>query len=175
MRAALFRSLIRRWDDKTPGLPAVLEIQILLDTTARAFGEKGRLICFSRPDAALRKYAEFTTACMSRGEADPERLYREAYKTGSAVRRVTGFKRKDDAERLVRWLYGNIGISMEARLPGDVAVSDCYFSRFYTPEQCALMSYVDSGVIAGICGGGRLEFSERITEGCDRCAAVFNK
>ena len=44
-------------------------------------------------------------------------------------------------------------------------------SRIYTPEECALMSNVDSGMIAGILGGGSLTFSERITEGCGGCRA----
>ena len=58
---------------------------------------------------------------------------------------------------------------------GEIVVTDCYFSRFYTPEQCAIMSSVDSGIIAGLCGGGTLTFTERITEGCRRCRACFSK
>ena len=58
---------------------------------------------------------------------------------------------------------------------GEIVVTDCYFSRFYTPEQCAVMSSVDSGIIAGLCGGGTLTFTERITEGCRQCRACFSK
>lgn len=58
---------------------------------------------------------------------------------------------------------------------GEIVVTDCYFSRYYTPEQCAVMSSVDSGIIAGLCGGGTLTFTERITEGCGRCRACFSK
>lgn len=58
---------------------------------------------------------------------------------------------------------------------GEIVVTDCYFSRYYTPEQCAVMSSVDSGIIAGLCGGGTLTFTERITEGCRRCRACFSK
>lgn len=173
MRSIIFRKLLQRLKRNTPGVIAVTEIQVLLDTTARAFGAKGRAVWFRRPAAALRKYAEFTADCMRRSQADPERLYEEAYKTGSMVRRVTGFRRKEDLEDLVCWLYSNIGISMEADLPGEVIVGRCYFSSFYTPQQCALMSLVDSGVIAGICCGGRLDFTERLTEGCGRCRAIF--
>ena len=64
---------------------------------------------------------------------------------------------------------------MNGTIPGEITVSSCYFSKFYTPKQCALMSYVDSGIIAGLCGGGNLRFTERITEGCGRCTAVFMK
>ena len=65
------------------------------------------------------------------------------------------------------------GILMDGHLPGEIKVSSCYFSRFYTPEQCALMSYMDSGIIAGILGGGKIEFTERITEGCGGCKVFF--
>ena len=34
---------------------------------------------------------------------------------------------------------------------------------------------VDAGIIAGLYGGGTLRFSERITEGCGQCRAVFRK
>lgn len=64
-------------------------------------------------------------------------------------------------------------------LSGEITVPECYFSRYYTPEQCAIMSFVDSGIIAGICGttdpaSGYLLFTERITEGCGRCRACFH-
>ena len=95
------------------------------------------------------------------------------YRTGERVRRLTGFTEKADLERLVFYLYRNIGILMDGHLPGEIKVSSCYFSRFYTPEQCALMSYMDSGIIAGILGGGKIEFTERITEGCGNCRAFF--
>ena len=95
------------------------------------------------------------------------------YRTGERVRRLTGFTEKADLERLVFYLYRNIGLLMDGHLPGEIKVSSCYFSRFYTPEQCALMSYMDSGIIAGILGGGKIEFTERITEGCGGCKVFF--
>ena len=48
------------------------------------------------------------------------------------------------------------------------------FRRFYTPAQCRVMSRVDAGIIAGICGGGKLRFTQRITEDCSCCKACFS-
>lgn len=154
---------------------------------------------FADPDAALRQYAEFTASCMSSaaacsdpdgyvktgtGEAGsdaggapdtelPDRLYQEAFRLGSLIRRITGFRDRRDLDRLIFCLYRNIDISMSGSTDCGLIVSGCFFSEFYTPWQCRLMSCVDSGVIAGICGGGRLEFTERITEGCGRCRACL--
>ena len=94
---------------------------------------------------------------------------------GNRLRRITGFTDSKDLQQLVFFLYRNIHIAMGGRLPGEIRVSSCYFSHFYTPKQCALMSYVDSGIIAGLFGGGNLKFVERITEGCGRCTAIFKE
>jgi hypothetical protein len=56
---------------------------------------------------------------------------------------------------------------------GDIVVRRCSFSRRYSAEVCRLMSRLDAGVLAGLAGGGELAFSERLTEGSDRCRARF--
>lgn len=194
------RGILRALEQYTPAWVVCLEIRILYRTTARAFGvpEKkiplwsagqalrirdvrqalrtgfaGQTLRNGYAEQALRDYAAYSARCLMRCKADPGRIYREAYRTGERVRRLTGFTEKADLERLVFYLYRNIGILMDGHLPGEIKVSSCYFSRFYTPEQCALMSYMDSGIIAGILGGGKIEFTERITEGCGGCKAFF--
>ena len=103
-----------------------------------------------------------------------DRLYQAAYAIGSRIRSITGFTDIKDLKRLVFFLYRNIGITMDGCLPGEITVSGCYFGRLYTPRECALMSYMDSGIIAGLFGGGKLVFTERISEGCGRCTAHFS-
>lgn len=171
----MFRKLLDKFTERTPGWIASAEIQVLLDTTAKAFGVKGLRVWNHRPERALREYAEFTSACMKRGTADPGRLYAESFRTGSAVRRITGFRSRKDIEDLTFYLYSNIGITMGGSIPGEVTVPDCYFSRYYSPQECKVMSSVDSGMIAGIAGGGSLVFTERLTEGRSCCRAVFTK
>lgn len=173
MRADLARAVLTRLEKHTPEWVRSLEIQILADLTARAFQVPRRTL-WNKPAAlALRQYADFTVLCMDTQEIDPDALYRAAFELGRRLRLLTGLYRKQDAERLVFYLYRNIDITMAGELPGEITVPDCFFARFYTPRQCAVMSAVDAGIIAGICGGGRLRFSQRITEGCGLCRASF--
>ena len=173
MRARIARKLLRRLERHTPALLVGVQLQILLNLAARAFHTPGKSVWRHAPAQALREYAEFTADCTRRGGAKPETLYREAFDLGQRLRRLTGFTDAADVERLIFYLYRNLQISMSGRLPGGITVRKCYFSGFYTPEQCALMSAVDSGVIAGLLGGGTLTFTRRITEGHKTCAACF--
>lgn len=125
---------------------------------------------------ALRAYALFTKQCMedAGSEIDPLRLYSLSYNLGRKVRALTSFTDQEDLERLVFLLYRNIGITMKGNIPGILTVPACYFSHVYTPEQCSLISAMDAGIIAGICGDGTLHFSQRLTEGCPCCRAYFS-
>lgn len=58
--------------------------------------------------------------------------------------------------------------------PGTVTVRRCYFSRFYAPNMCRVMSAMDRGIFAGLFGGGELTFKSRITEGLPCCRAEFS-
>ncbi len=173
MRSALFRKILTRLEKHTPDRLLRLQYQILLNTTARAFSVPSEHIRARDPARALREYADFSRSCMERGQAEPERLYREAFRTGARIRRLCGFSEPDDLCRLVFYLYRSIRIHMQGEIPGELRVTDCYFSAFYTPEQCRLMSCIDSGLIAGLFGGSALRFSQRITEGCGDCRACF--
>ena len=198
----LSRKLLQQLERHTPDRVRSMEIQILMNLAARAFRVPGKKVWHLPADEALRTYAEFTVQCMKTKHAAPRVLYLQAYTVGSRVRRLTGLTDRHAIEQLVFYLYSNIRIQMFGNLPaidktaqnrnkqnnnehkvskqdypayGEVVVTDCYFSRYYTPEQCAVMSSVDSGIIAGLCGGGTLTFTERITEGCSRCRACFFK
>ena len=175
MRARIARNLLRRLERHTPALLVGVQSQILLNLAARAFHAPGKSVWRRAPGEALREYAEFTVDCMRRGGAKPENLYREAFDLGERLRRLTGFTDAEDMERLIFYLYRNLQISMSGHLPGEITIRTCYFSGFYTPEQCALMSYADSGIISGLFGGGTLTFTGRITEGHKTCAACFRR
>lgn len=170
MRARLFRRLIRAAEKHELKILQDIELRVLMLLAAKSFDmPKG---C---SDSSLEGYALFTKKCMEEGSADPERLYNDAYELGSRIRKITGLSSDPDLERLIFLLYRNIGIDMSGSIRGTFTVDECYFSNYYTADQCALMSNVDSGIIGGICLGGHLEFSERITEGCGRCRACFDK
>jgi hypothetical protein len=76
--------------------------------------------------------------------------------------------------RGARLLYGILSIDFQGAPDGDIVINRCFFSRDYTPKTCALMSGLDEGVLAGLSGGGRLEFSARITENKAVCRARFD-
>ncbi len=170
----MMRGVLRLLEWHTPGLIISMEIRILYHLTANCFGVSGKRLRARCPKEALEEYAAFTVECMQRRKADPRRLYREAYRLGARIRRLIGFTEREDLERLIFYLYKNIRIQMDGQLPGEVTVDGCYFSRFYSPGQCAMMSHVDAGIITGIMGGGSFAFTKRLTEGCSCCRACLS-
>lgn len=168
LREELFRRILYYLERHPSDIFARIEMQILLQATARAFGRRGICVLFS--GNPLGKYADFTKDCM-KTPADRKRLYRISFRLGRKIREIVGFRRPEDLQQLVFLLYRNIGITMMGEIPGEVLVSECFFSRVYTARECRCISAMDGGIIAGICGSGRLHFTERITEGCSHCRA----
>lgn len=173
LREKISRRLLSRMEKHTPRFFYRIQIQALADLAADSFGRERIRISRGSHAQALKEYAQFTELCMETCTADPERLFRDAYDLGAKVRRLSGLTDRSDLQKLVFQLYRNIDIFMVGELPGEISVLGCYFSRFYTPRQCELMSCVDSGIVSGIFGGGELTFSRRITEGCESCVARF--
>ena len=67
-----------------------------------------------------------------------------------------------------------LAIDLRTDQQGNVVVDRCAFASWYSPGVCRLMSSLDAGLIAGLTHGGRLTFSERITEGRPRCLAAIS-
>ena len=177
-RACLFRFLLLCLEKRRPQVFDCLVIRILMNTTAAAFRVDPAPVPVRPGGAAkaLDAYASFTKRCMEDPRlmqpAGNKRLFHYALVLGRKVRALTGFTDSRDRQRLVFLLYRCIGIRMDGQLPGTVTVTDCFFSSSYTPAQCAWMSGMDSGIVAGICGSGKLHFSQRITQGCAVCSAT---
>lgn len=160
-------------------LLARIELQLLMNLTAKAFGQKP-LHVWTRPHAqALTAYAACTRDWMQNTTMVPDVLqsamYRRALRMGRLLRRLTFFLRDAGHARLVFALYKGIGIDMHGALPGEIQVRACFFSRCYTPGMCALISAMDDGMVSGIMGGGRLTFTQRMTEGCGCCRACLTR
>ena len=175
MRARLVRLLLKRMEGHIPSPVGSIALQILLNATARAYGKRRVRIWRLPWGQALKAYGAFSQRCLRESTASPGRVFEEAYRLGAWVRRMTGFREREDLESLVFFLYRLIGIRMDGSLPGKVRVSACFFSSLYAPSECKRMSSMDAGLIAGIFGGGSLVFSRRITEGCEECEAHFEK
>ena len=110
-----------------------------------------------------------------------ERLYWNAYRLGRTPGWLLRVQGVDDVMALGRSLYdildidfyGSVSDSVSGSDSGEITISRCYFSSFYSPEACQVMSAMDRGLLAGLAGGGELMFSQRITEGHPCCRARF--
>ncbi len=155
-----------------------IELQLLMNLTARALGEKPRRI-WTRPHSeALKVYAEYTGSRLRRGADDVtlQRMNSEALKMGRRLRRLFCVCSDDRARRLLVVLYRHIGISLSWTDGQQLCFNRCYFSGHYTPAACRAASALDDGIIRGITGqtACRLCFSQRITEGCSCCKAKLS-
>ena len=180
MRTQLFmQTPLPRWVE-------AITVQVLCETFARAFDVEAPRVWRLRIDEAgnrpdLFAFREFSAACMEEALRSPryaaqrkERLRTLAEELGSHVRTALA---PDDGELagLVSRSYAIIGIDVEGSVPGALTFRKCYFSERYTPALCAFMSAFDDGFVSGLCGGGKLAFDTRITEGCPNCEARFER
>lgn len=152
-----------------------IELQLLMNLTAHALGQKPKRI-WTLPNAeALKAYAEYTSSNLQAGadEALLERMHTETYKMGRLLRRLFLINNEARAQQLIVALYRNIGIKLSFESSRQLCFHSCYFSRFYTPQACKAASALDDGIIRGILGmeSEHLHFSQRITEGCKQCRA----
>ena len=152
----------------------------LFRSTAAAFRcDMPRLSGLSR-EQCLLEYARFTADRAEEALRDGSdlselqgRLYRNAYRLGRAPGWLLRVRSVDDVMALGRFLYGILDIDFEGSGSGEITIGRCYFSSFYSPEVCQVMSAMDRGLLAGLAGAGELVFMERITEGRPCCRAHF--
>jgi hypothetical protein len=148
----------------------------LFCSTAQAFGAGLPEIKGLSSSRLLETYALFTRKAaeeVSAKNEDPEavrlHLFQNASDLGATLRQRFHLRSRDDVLKMSRIIYKILGISFEGRPDGEVIIRSCYFSRFYSGDVCRLISALDEGAAAGLAGGGRLEFSQRMTDGHDCC------
>jgi hypothetical protein len=151
------------------GVPSLLEGQALDDRNSLP------RLSF---DEYLRAYALFTREQAEKALRDGRdiralktQLYRNAYPLGGRLREIFGVDTMEEVIQLGQILYQAIGVEVQGDPQGNVTVNRCYFSQFYSAPVCDLISALDDGVFSGLSGGGRLEFSERLTDGRTCCKA----
>ena len=172
---------LRALELHVPRWVARAALRQLFGATAAAFGCEAVDADGSDRRALLERYASFTRRCAEGAMADradvdavSRRMWDNAYALGASFRRRLGVRTRDDASRAARVAYRMIGIDLRADPAGRGTVDRCVFAQRYSPEVCRLMSSLDAGLIAGLTRGGRLTFSERITEGRPRCLAQIS-
>ncbi len=162
-------------------LPEFIRAEILgalFEATADAFGCAVPSHEHLSYDECLRAYALFTSqqaeVALQEGcdrTVLKARLYHNAYPLGEKLRRWFGIDEVGEVMEIGHILYQAIGVDFAGDAQGQVTVSRCYFSQFYSPAACDLISALDDGVFSGLSLGGRLTFSQRITEGEIYCKA----
>ena len=172
---------LRALEFHTPDRVSRSALRRVFEATASAFGCDPVAVDGLDRAALLERYAAFTTRYAERALADhadvdavSHRMWDESYALGTSLRRRLGVRTRDEASRAVRVAYRMIGIDLRADPDGGVTVDRCSFAERYSPPVCRLMSSFDAGLIAGLTHGGRLAFSERITEGRPRCLAQIS-
>lgn len=169
---------LRALEVHVPAWAARSVVRRLSKATASAFGRELRDVRRLDQRTLLARYASFTAECAERALADgadlegiSRRMWSTAHALGRSLRRLLGVRTRPEALRAARIAYDVIGIGFRADDHGVVTVDRCAFAGWYSPPVCRLMSSLDSGLIAGLTDGGRMAFSERITEGRPRCLA----
>jgi predicted hydrocarbon binding protein len=156
------------------------ELMNLFQITASAFERtipETRGLSF---DECLVAFARFTKSevdeAIRTGEdllTIQDLLYQGAYEFGHKFRKQFRVSTARDVMEASRFLYTILGIDFKGTEKGSITISKCFFSQHYSTSTCCVISSLDAGMIAGLSGGGRLTFSERITEGSTSCNAHF--
>jgi len=155
-------------------------IEELFWLTADAFGAESKFSKKQGRLANLEHYALFTKEEAEKALAPgsliqkvKDRLFQNAYTFGGSLRKKLRPSSPDEVMAAAQILYRLIGINFKGNEKGEILIRRCFFSRYFSPEVCSLISTLDEGIMAGLSGGGALWFNQRMTEGKDCCRAQF--
>jgi hypothetical protein len=156
------------------------KLKELADCTAAAFNCPAPSFKHLALDDCLVTYAEFTREEAEKAlRSEPElrqitqRLYQNAYQMGHKLRQCFRLTTLHEVMTMSRILYQGLRIDFQGTAQGEITISQCFFSQFYSRQVCQLISSLDQGLLAGLAGGGQLVFSQRMTEGRTCCHAHF--
>jgi hypothetical protein len=153
-------------------------LQELFEVTAGAFQCRAPDPKGFSYEEYLNEYAQFTRDKADEGikrgiEAGvKQRLYDGAYTLAQKTKHDYHINSTKDALKMARIVYGILKIDFQSDPQGEVTIKRCFFSGIYAKEVCRLISSLDEGFLEGLTGG-RFRFSQRMTEGKDRCLARF--
>jgi hypothetical protein len=151
------------------------KIKELFKLTAAAFE-------VALPDLSGQKYEELLKeyACFAKAESDKilkntqktaevrRRLRKRAVETGLRLKDELKIKNYDEVLVATRIFYRILGIEFFGNKSGNITISKCFFSTYFSAENCSLISALDEGVAEGL-SQGELKFTQRITEKNDCC------
>lgn len=159
-----------------PGFVKKRELKRLFRLTADAFQSdlpELRGLSFAE---CLSKYARFTKeraeSYLQSGcplDEIRQRLYQSSRAIGQNLRRNLHVVTWEQSVMALKAIYRLIGIELQCDRHGEVTVKQCFFSKYYSGAVCRLISSLDEGLAAGLSDGGKLAFSQRLTEGGSCC------
>lgn len=176
------RILIRIMGFHVPGFIKKKKLEELFNLTAGAFKQEEPTLKGLSYEELLQQYALFTKDQAERYihsgqplEEVKNRLYRNSFRLGQNLRKSLGIVTWNEAVTALQIIYKLIKIDFQCNAKGEMSINQCYFSEIYSGEVCKLISSLDEGLTAGLSGGGKLQFEQRITEGCSYCKGRLNK
>jgi len=156
-------------------------LQELFKCTANAFNSMVPSLQGLSYRECLKQYALFTSREVERSiqagqdqQAIKTELFKQAYHLGQKIRQRLHIRTSEEVMDAGKIIYDAIGINFEGNSQGDITISRCFFSEFYSSQVCQVISALDAGILSGLSGSGQLSFSQRITEGGDCCKARFS-
>ncbi len=156
------------------------KLKELFRLTADAFQSKMPELVGLSFDECLSKYALFTKeqaeSYLQRGrpiEEVKDRLYQNSNIFGQNLNKSLHIRTWKEVSEALKVIYKIIGIELQYGNHGEIIIKECFFSKYYSDEVCKLISSLDEGLAFGLSGGGRLCFSQRITEGSSCCKGSF--
>lgn len=156
------------------------ELARLFEATAHAFRTEAPSSTRLSYEDGLRLFAEFTRAETEERLRTVEipdikrRLFEGALRLGKEYRSRFRLSCTEDTMKMTRVIYRLLGIDFRGNSGGDLIISRCLFSEYYSGEVCRVISSLDEGLMAGLSGGCRLNFSQRITDGSKSCRAFLD-
>ncbi|MBD3385428.1 hypothetical protein GF407_10945 [candidate division KSB1 bacterium] len=153
----------------------------LFRRTAAAFEVPMPPLPANCPDI-LQAYARFTRQQAANVNAQGknksalnQRLFEQMQQLGTSCRKRLGLQTEKQAVQALQLIYRLINIEIKTTQDRLFRIEKCYFSNFYSPETCKLISAMDRGIVSGLTNGLHLEFEERLTEGNSCCLARISE
>jgi hypothetical protein len=104
-----------------------------------------------------------------------QRLYQNSCIFGQDLRKSLHIITWEGAVTALKTIYKLIGIDLQYDGQFEIIIRQCFFSKYYSGGVCNLISSLDEGIAAGLSGGGRLCFNQRITEGGSCCRGFLDR
>jgi hypothetical protein len=155
------------------------KLEMLFKATADAFQVASPSTNGLAYDSCLELYAQFTreqaikTIRQGNELEVHSRLFQNACLIGRQFRADFNLHMAEEVMRMSTLVYKLLKIEFQGDPLGSIAIKRCFFSAYYSSEVCRLISSLDEGLLSGLSGGGRLHFSQRITEGKECCRAFL--